>query len=115
MSFGQLVIGTTTFLEGGRGRYINSALPFGGPADEIRISPGSTNKKAAIPTTTLSLGRTKQIPVIENGQTVHRRCQVVTTYTLEKGVSMTDADALAEELSLLATESFLTQVANGTM
>jgi hypothetical protein len=113
MSFGSINIGSTTFIEAGQGRYIDDSVPFGGPKNELKISPGSYNKKATPPVTVFSVSRLQEFPVTEAGVTTNRRCQVVTTYTLEKGITITDADALGDQISTFTVPAVLTQIANG--
>lgn len=113
MSFGSITLGSTTFIEAGQGRYVDDSVSFGGPKNELKITPGSYNKKATPPVTVFSISRLQEFPVTESGVTTNRRCQVVTTYTLERGVTIANADALGDQISTFTGPTVLNQIANG--
>lgn len=114
MSLGPITLGTDTYVETSRGRYINSIVPFGGPRDEIKITPGTLAAKAKPPVVTAGISRLFEVPVtLGDGTSITRRAVVNLTFSVEPGVTADVIDELLAQISLIATEPLLNQVLNG--
>lgn len=114
MSFGTITIDATTFVETQRGKYIANNVPFGGPRNEVRITPGSLAAKANPPVVNAGVTRLFEIPITDAaGITKIHRAVATLSLQVEPGTPVAVPDALVGELSTLVTEQFLNQVLNG--
>lgn len=114
MSLGPFTIGTSTFVAAGNGRYINSSNVFGGPKDELKIAPGTFNKKANPPSTAMSVTRTKEFDVLDaNGAPTRHRVTLVNSVTATQGITVEQIDVLEMEHSDLLTPALINQIMNG--
>jgi len=113
MSLGNLVIGSTTYIDAGNGRYIDSAQQLGGLRNEIKISGGSLAKRANPPVVNASVSRLQEKSVTINGISSTKRGQATVTFSVEPGYTAADIDVLLSDLSTLITASNLNLILNG--
>lgn len=114
MGLGTLTIGTSTFLDVGNGRYVQSAVVFGGPRNEIRITPGRVSKGPNdIPQTSMSIVHLFEKDVTV-GSTVSRRLLTYNTQVIvHEGLTVAEIDAVADRNATLIDAAFLNKVLSG--
>lgn len=113
MALGNIVIGTTTFIDTGRGRYIDNAQTVGGLRNELKIAPGTLAKKAVPPVITASVSRLQEKTVTVNAVSQTKRATMTLTIASEPGFSATDLDVLASDLATFITVGNLNLILNG--
>lgn len=113
MALGNIVIGSTTFVDTGRGRYIDSTQSVGGLRNELKISPGTLAAKAVPPTVNASVSRLQEKTVVVNTVSTTKRANITLTISIEPGFSATDVDTLASDLSTFITVPNLNLILNG--
>jgi hypothetical protein len=113
MALGNIVIGSTTFIDTGKGRYIDSASTVGGLRNELKISPGVLAKKAVPPTLNAAITRLQEKSVVVNTVTSVKRGSATISIAMEPGFTPADVDALVADLSTYITVGTLNLILNG--
>lgn len=113
MALGNLVIGTTTFVDTGRGRYIDNTQTLGGLRNEIKIAPGTLAKRAVPQTVNASISRLQEKTVTINSVATTKRASVTVSFAIEPGYLPADADILLTDLATYITGATLNTILNG--
>lgn len=110
MSFHPITIGPNTFNSTGPGKYTNSTVVFGGPLDELKISPGSITKSGVI---NASVSRHRQKDIVVNGVTTRKRASVIVQIQADSGFTAEEIDWLLSDLAEFATVPVLDRIMLG--
>jgi hypothetical protein len=111
MSFHPISVSTKTWNEVAPGKYMDSTVTFGDPANYIQISGGKRNSKTGI--TTASTSRVMQKDVTVGADTVRRTLSVQCVVQVQDGFTTTEVDSTLLTLSDLFTVAFLERLLQG--
>lgn len=111
MSFHPISVSTKTWNQVSSGKYMDSAVTFGSPANYIQISGGKLNSKTGLTTATVS--RVQQKDVTVGGTTTRQTCSVQCVIQIPSGFTTTEVDALALTISDFLTVATLERLLQG--
>lgn len=111
MAFISIINGSTVFNSAGTGKYVNAAIPFGGPADYYQISP-SRKVKGKTDVLTTSIMRYAELPpAVAGGPRPYFRITIqVECHT---GMPLINVDSGLSQVNEFVTEANLTRLFNG--
>lgn len=111
MSFHPISVSTKTWNEVGPGRYMDSAVTYGSPANYIQISGGARNSKTSV--TTAAISRVMQRDVTVGTVTTRNQASVQLVIQVGPGFTSADVDAMCSTISDFLTSAVLDRVLLG--
>ena len=109
-SFHPISLGARTFNEIGPGVYSNSAVVYGGPTDELKISPGRESKNGTV---NASISRHIQKDVVIAGITRRVRLSCIMQIQAEPGFTVSEIDDTIGDVSDFAAPGNLDRILLG--
>lgn len=111
MSFHPISVSTKTWNESGPGKYMDSTVTFGNPANYIQISGGKRNSKTLSTTTAISRVLQKDITVASVTKRYTASVQLV--IQAPDGFTTTELDAMVLSISDFITVANLERMLQG--
>ena len=111
MSFHPISVSTKTWNEVGPGKYMDSAVTFGAPANYIQISGGRRNTKSGL--TSAAVSRIQQKDITIGTVTDRKTASVQCVIQIPDGFTTTEVDAMFLTLSDLLTVAFAERLLQG--
>lgn len=108
MSFSSIVTVTKTFLERAKGVYVNGAIAFGAPDDELRLR-ANVNKKNP----SFGIIRSRQYDVVSGTSTTRVGCNITVNISAPAGVPAADIDVMVSEIAEFVTPATLSRLLQG--
>lgn len=111
MSFHPITVSTKTWNEVGPGKYMDSAVTFGGAPNYILISGGKRNSKTGVTTAAVSRIMAKDITV--GAVTTRSSASVQLVVQVPEGFTTSEVDAMILTISDLVTTAFAERLLQG--
>lgn len=111
MSFHPITVSTKTWNEVGPGRYMDSAVSYGAPANYIQISGGTRNSKTGA--TSAAVSRVMQKDVVVGSTTTRQTASVQLVIQLGSGFTSAEVDSMCLTISDFLTSAVLDRILLG--
>lgn len=111
MSFHPITVSTKTWNEVGPGRYMDSTVAYGNPANYIQISGGTKNSKTQV--TSAAVSRVMQKDVTVGSVTTRNQASVQLVIQVGPGFTSAEVDSMLLTISDFVTSAVLDRVLLG--